>query len=500
MSKTPLRRNFAFNLLYPIVRLVVAIVTVPIYVRYVGEARYGVLSIVWILLGYFGFLDLGLSRAATNALAKLRDAPQPDRARVLLTTTALNLGFGLVGSVLLYFVGGYLFAHVLSVPDELKPEVAKALPWISFLFPMALVSGAFLGALESRERFLAANVLQMFGIAASQICPVLVAVFYSPSLAAVVPAVLIAQGSSMLMLTIYVYRLEGPFSLRAFDPKEARVLLGYGGWVTMTSLINPILTSADQFLIGSVIGVAGVAHYAIPMNLVMRTQTLPLALGRTFFPRMSVLPRDQALELGGRALQSLGYGYAAACAPGIILTPVFFRYWIGPEFSLISAPVAQILFIGAWITGLAFVTYTLIQSQGRPDITGKLHLAEVLPFLGILWLLTTHFGIIGAAIAWSLRSTIDALAMFWAAGLPRRVVVSAVARPAALLGISEAAAWFIGQNFMLAVPAALLAGAAALALAYTYSPDWRRFLSSQFRRARGVVHGFMRPDRPAPLA
>jgi O-antigen/teichoic acid export membrane protein len=90
MSTTPLKRSFFFNLISPIMRLVVAVVTVPIYIHHVGEARYGVLSIVWILLGYFGFLDLGLSRASTSALSKLRDAPQPDRARVLLTTITLN--------------------------------------------------------------------------------------------------------------------------------------------------------------------------------------------------------------------------------------------------------------------------------------------------------------------------------------------------------------------------------------------------------------------------
>ena len=59
-----------------------------------GDARYGVMSIVWVLLGLFGFLDLGLSRAVTNALAKLRDAPQQHRARVLLTTFGLNLASG----------------------------------------------------------------------------------------------------------------------------------------------------------------------------------------------------------------------------------------------------------------------------------------------------------------------------------------------------------------------------------------------------------------------
>src|ERR1700722_9743040 len=99
MSTKPLKRNFFVNLLSPMTRMAVALVTVPLYLHHIGDARYGVMSIVWLLLGFFGFLDLGLSRAVTNALAKLRDATQEHRARVLLTTFGLNLGIGLMGGV-----------------------------------------------------------------------------------------------------------------------------------------------------------------------------------------------------------------------------------------------------------------------------------------------------------------------------------------------------------------------------------------------------------------
>jgi O-antigen/teichoic acid export membrane protein len=500
MSTTPLKRSFFFNLISPIMRLVVAVVTVPIYIHHVGEARYGVLSIVWILLGYFGFLDLGLSRASTNALSKLRDAPQPDRARVLLTTITLNFCFGIVGSFLLYFVGGYLFQHVLSVPDALKPEVEGALPWIACLFPMAMVSGAAMGALESRERFLTANLFQMFSMILSQVAPVIMAVFVGPSLEIVIPTVAIVQIISIVVQLTFIYRLEGPISLKAFDRAEARKLLGYGGWVTVSSVVSPFLVSADQFLIGSLIGVAGVAHYAVPMNLVVRTQIVPAALARTFFPRMSILSRDAAHELAARALQSLGYGYAAICAPAIIISPVFFRYWIGVDFAQIAAPVAQILFIGAWINGLAFVSFTLIQGQGRPDLTGKLHFIEILPFLGILWLLTSTFGITGAATAWSLRSAVDAFAMFWAAGMSRKVVIAAIARPAALLFASEAVAQFVGINLVPAFAAAALVGLVAAWMAYFYCEDWRRLAGPHLRRARGVLEAVIRRARPAPSA
>ena len=321
MSRRPLRTNFVFNLLFPLARLAVSFVTVPIYIHHVGDARYGVISIVWLLAGYFGFLDLGLSRAAANALAKLREAPQPERARVLLTTFVLNFGFGVVGSAFLLILGGYLLQRVISIPDALRPEIARSFPWIAAVFPMALISGVAIGALESSERFLLANMLQILGMSVSQIAPVVMAVVVGPSLTVVIPAAAVAQASGVVIALAVVYRLEGPFSLRAFAPQEARALLGYGGWITVSGIISPLLVSLDQFLIGSLMGVAAVAHYSIPMNFVVRSQIFPAALARTFFPRMSSSSGDDARELGGRAICSLGYGYAAICAPGIILSP-----------------------------------------------------------------------------------------------------------------------------------------------------------------------------------
>src|SRR5271163_2311061 len=266
MSTRPLKTNFVVNLLSPTARIAVSLVTIPIYIHHLGDARYGVLQIAWIVLGYFGFLALGLSRASTNALAKLRAAPQSDRARVLLTTLALSLGFGVAGSVLLFAVGGYLFQHVLSVPADLKREIAQSFPWMVCLFPMTLVAGVGLGALESRERFLLANSLQILATSLGQIVSVIIAVFVSPSLTLVIPSVAVTQAATTIVIGLCVYRLEGPFSSRAFDRSEAKTLLHYGGCVTITNVIYPILASADQFLIGSLLGVAEVAHYAVPMS------------------------------------------------------------------------------------------------------------------------------------------------------------------------------------------------------------------------------------------
>ena len=280
MSPRPIKVNFVVNLLSPMTRIVVALVTVPLYLHHIGDARYGVMSIVWVLLGLFGFLDLGLSRAVTNALAKLRDAPQAHRARVLLTTFGLNLGIGIAGGIVLYVFGGLMLKHFVSMPDEISAEVSRSLPWIACLLPLTLISAAGAGALESRELFLLVNSIQVGAMTLAQVAPVVAAVFVSPSLTVVIPTAAVAQALGAVVVLAVVYHLEGPFSLRAVDWGEARKLLGYGGWMFATNVLYPALASADQFIIGSVMGVASVAHYGVPMNLVQRSVAIPVAFGR----------------------------------------------------------------------------------------------------------------------------------------------------------------------------------------------------------------------------
>lgn len=496
MPTRPLRINFIVNLLSPSARIVVALVTLPIYLRHVGEARYGVISIIFVLLGLFGFLDLGLSRAVTNALAKLRDAPQPHRARVLLTTFGLNLGIGVIGGVVLYVFGGLLLRYFISVPDALSSEVSRSLPWIACLLPLTLISAAGAGALESRELFLLVNSIQVVGMTLAQVIPVVAAVFVSPSLAVVVPAAALAQASGAVAILAFVYRLEGPFSPRAVDWAEARTLLGYGGWMFATNILYPALASADQFIIGSVMGVTSVTHYAVPMSLVQRSAAIPVAFGRTLFPRMSSLSRDAAYALGTRALSTMAYGFAAVCAPAIILSPTFFRYWLGADFAIVSAPVAQILFPGMWMGALSFVGFTLLQSQGRADLTGKLNIVEFLPFVAILWGLTSAFGIVGAAAAWTLRCTVDAGAMFWASGMRRKDLLL-VAPPAALLAACLIVARFLSANIVENLIVAAFVGSASVVLGCLFSEDWRTLILVQANQMRVFFGNMINRAKPS---
>lgn len=395
-----------------LIPIAIALVTVPIYISYIGTARYGILSIVWLILGYFGFLDFGLSRATTNALAKRADASTEERTNILVTSFHLNLILGGLGGVLFYFFGELLLHHFLTLSDTIRVEMEAAFPWIPCMLPLAMLAGVGRGAIQSRERFFDLNVLDLIGFTLGQLLPLLFIVAFGPSLVVLIPAAFLARALAVGLSLAWVARIERVTSLLIFDLTHGKELFSFGIWVTVTNIIGPLLASIDQLFVGSALGAAAVTHYAVPMSLVSRSQIFSVALAMALFPRFSQLKPKEAMLLAEKAVVSLGYGLGAICGLTIIIGRPFLTLWIGADFALQAAPVFELLLIGAWFNGIAYVPYMLLQGQGRPDVVAKLHSLEFLPYIAVLWVLLHQFGLPGAAFAWSARVIVDAVFLF----------------------------------------------------------------------------------------
>src|SRR5215204_3207509 len=106
-------RNTTINVVGAAFPLFLSLATVPAYLNLIGEARYGVLAIVWVVLGYFGVFDLGLSRATANQIARLRNDPPAIRERVFWTAVSINASFGVIGGVILFSVGSVFLKEFL---------------------------------------------------------------------------------------------------------------------------------------------------------------------------------------------------------------------------------------------------------------------------------------------------------------------------------------------------------------------------------------------------
>src|ERR1700758_3722877 len=172
-----IKRNTLINFAGAIAPMFISLITVPVYLKLIGEARYGVLVLVWLFLGYFEFFDFGVGKATANQIAKLRDSPTSAREAAFWTGALINGILGLAGGLVLLVAGHYgvkaYFGHKLS--GEFDEEIRRSLPWMALAVPVGTVSAIAVAALEARERFLTLNILQVLVTALIQLLPLLVA-------------------------------------------------------------------------------------------------------------------------------------------------------------------------------------------------------------------------------------------------------------------------------------------------------------------------------------
>ena len=123
-----------------------------------------------------------------------------------------------------------------------------------------------------------------------------------------------------------------------------RELLSFGGWITVSSVIGPLLASFDRFVIGVVLGASAVTHYVLPFNLVGHIWILPQSLSSALFPQFAALGAgDRSDRLKIESLRALTLLVTPTVLLGIVGVEAFFIVWLGRDLAAVSAPVAHIL-------------------------------------------------------------------------------------------------------------------------------------------------------------
>ncbi len=406
-----IRRDTLYNLAGQAIPLAITLLTLPSFLAMIGEERYGVMVIAWVLLGYFGLFDFGMSRAAAQRVAQLRTSSPDERSSVVWTTLVVTLVLGLIGGLALWTVGAFLFGVVPGTADAIRAEVNEATPWMAMALPMTLATGVLLGALEGREEFLWPNMVRVLVSSMALVLPWSVASAGLCGLDWLIPATLIPRVLGIAISFGLCYR-RLPLTARvSFDPTSLRQLAHYGGWVTVTAVVGPLLASADRLVIGSALGAAAVAAYSIPQGLVSRGVVLSASLAGAMFPRFAAAAPAERQALMSLALRVLTLILTPVVMVTIWLAAPFFHYWLVPELARQSAPVAEVLLLGLWCNSIACLPHALLQGEGNPRAVALTHLAELLPYGLLLWMLLATWGILGAAVAWTARAAVDALVL-----------------------------------------------------------------------------------------
>jgi O-antigen/teichoic acid export membrane protein len=418
-------RNVAINFSGLVLPTFVSLATVPAYIHLVGVERYGVISLVWTLIGYFGILDLGMGMAAQHQISKAHAANDPAaRTRVFWSAIWLNLCTGIVGGVIIYFGAFTYTAYVAHSSPAMQQEVYHALPWLAVAIPIANVSWVCAGAINGVERFGVYNTNQTIGTFLFQLLPLAAAWKIAPNLQTVLAAAVVARVLAVILLARASVRV---LEIRHIEWPQLGVaggLFKFGGWMLVATMTSMITDSLDRILLGANLGARFVTYYTVPQNLVTRLNMLPNALVRTLFPRLSAVKREDADGMVRQSLEFLNGIFTPIALFAMLILAPFLHLWVGQDIAIMSAPIGRILVIGVWLVGQASVTRIMIQSQINPATAARIGLVQLPFFVAALWFGVKYFGPIGAATVVGARSLVDYGVLLWLSRVHARPIAS----------------------------------------------------------------------------
>lgn len=393
------------------------------------------------VLGYFTIFDLGLGRATTKYVAEALGKGEGTQVpQIIWTAVTVQAIMGFVGAIVLLGITDLLVDRVLNIPPELLGEARVTFHLLALSIPVVLIASSFSSVLEAAQRFDLINAVRIPSSILTYLLP-LVGLALGLGLPGIVALIVLARLGALVAFVAMNLRIRP--DLRKYSASFTLLsrLFAYGGWVTVSSVISPILVYLDRFLIGSLLTMVAVAYYTAPYEAVTRLWFISASLTMTLFPAFSTLQ-------GGKDDQRLGILFARsikyillATGPIVVVVVLFakeiLQIWLGTDFAAESTVAMQVLAVGVLINSLALAPFALLLGIGRPDLPAKFHLIEFFIYIGVAWILVSEFGIAGTAVAWTVRVALDVLLLFAAASKVCRFLPRLLAENGTKLAVFE---------------------------------------------------------------
>ena len=412
-----LTANLAWNLVGESLPVLAALFAIPILLHRLGSDRFGVLTLSWMIAGYFGLFDFGLGRALTKAMAQELGRGCDDRAATLFwTALVMMLALGVAAGTALAMIAPWLTERALKIPLALRHETLDGFYIVAVGLPMLISASALRAALTAANRFDLLNLVRTPSGMLSFAAPALMLPF-THNLAWLIAALIANRAASWVVyLAAILGALPEVRTDRRIELSCVRPLIGFGAWITVSNIITPIMVYLDRFMIGGLLSMAALTAYSVPMEIAGKTVLVPAAISGVMFPAFArsfaSAPTDTT-RLFERSLKLLGLIMFPLCAVIVTFAPQIMSFWIGDRSTLRSSvSVLQILAVGAFVTSLAWIPLALLHAAHRPDLPAKLHLFDFSIYALILWISVRRFGVAGAAFTWSGRLLVENLVMF----------------------------------------------------------------------------------------
>lgn len=405
--------NIAWNFVGQGWLLILTFFTMPFIIHRLGVHLYGIFVLISVVIDYFAFLQFGMGTAAIKYIARYMGQKDIVKIRTTFWTGVISHSvIGVLGTMILFVLAPALIERFFNVPADLKETAVFSLRVGSLGFLLSMLSGMTSGVIRASGRF---DIINMMGIVFStlQISATIVLLLMGLSLEEIVIANVIVQFLGLCGYWVYSNRLFPYLKKFAWNAGILFRLVKFGGFVTISAVVGPILTNVEKIFLTSLRSLSALTYYSVPFSLINRLSVIPSSFSQVLFPVFSFYQgadqENSNRDLHYRSTLYVFMLYAMPLAFLFFFGASFLSWWIGNSFAEESTLVLIILGMGGLINALAYPSVTALQGMGKPHLAAAFHVIETVVYVPACYFLIKAYGGIGAATAWLLRVSLDTL-------------------------------------------------------------------------------------------
>ena len=385
------------------INILIGFIYTPIIIRTLGQAEYGLYSLVYSFMSYLTILDFGLGNAiivyTSKALAKKDKAEEYKLNGVLFIVYCIIGIITFILGLVLFFNIELLFSKTMSPYEynEAKKMIAIFTINIAITFPLSVFSNVII----AYEKFIFNKIVKLLQIVTAPIITLPLLLTY-PKAWIIVAILALTNITSLLINVFYAFKkLKFKISFKKLDFGILKEIFSYSVCVFLQVIVDKVNWSIDQVILGATSGTLVVAVYAVGAKINHLYNTLSSALVGVTLPKIAKMEEEKKdiSEFSKIFIQTgrIQFIILALVLSGfIIFGNRFLNYWAGKGYTD-SYYITIILMIGGILPLIQTVGASILQVKNKHKVRTIILFLVAIVNIIITIPLAKIFGGIGAA-------------------------------------------------------------------------------------------------------
>lgn len=394
---------------------------IPIYIKYLGIEAYGLIGIFGMLQVWLSLLDMGMTPALSREMARLTGGAHEAHSirDMLRSIEIIGCGVATFMALIIWAISGWLASDWLHAEKLPIDTVARAFVIMGIVSSLRFIENIYQGSIVGLQRQVVLNMAISVMATFRGLGAVGILMWVSPTIWAFFIWNGIVSAATVVLFALVVYQTlpatprTGRFSLAVLKD-----VWRFAAGSVMITFFGFLLSQTDKLILTKIVSLEEFGYYTLAFMVGSSLRLLAQPVDQGVYPRLTMLYQQKnevalseiyhkANQLSAVLMGSIGVFLV------VFGEPVLMLWTQNQELTNNTYKIMWILIIGMVLNGLMNGPYYLQMAAGWTGLMVKVNGGMVVLYVPVVYILTTKFGAIGAAVAWIILNLAYLMVLPW---------------------------------------------------------------------------------------